>query len=263
MLLLLTALLAPPAVAPAKSTPAQMIILTGGSTQADAEARLRNLQPLIAAAGEVVEFGGGYPAIEKSADIEGLKAGFFIVVAGVCAPDAVAPALEALKALVPGTYAKPIAWKKDAMPCATLGESPGSRGWSLEGTVAKGKLRVHAFQYVYTEDGGEWEQKKWGAIAILEGAAKDSVAAAQFIASEGEFATFGSIAEKGGSVLLIDEHADGTCLSPGTIGVFEERITVSAKAGAIALERKSRKLKDHECPAFETYGDAPPATPEE
>lgn len=91
--------------------------------------------------------------------------------------------------------------------------------------MTKGKQRVHASQYVYTEDGGEFEKKEWAAIAILEGAAKDAVAEAHVIGSEGEFATFGSIAEKGTSIVLIDEHADGTCLGPGTIGVFEERIT--------------------------------------
>ena len=265
MYFLLTALLAAPTAVPAQSSPAQLIILTGGSTQAEGDARLKNLAPVISAAGGIIEFHAGYPKVEKSADIEGLKPGFFIVVAGACKPADVAPALEAFKVLAPGTYAKPITWTGDVAPCPSLGESPGAgRGWSLEKSLTKGKLRVHAFQFEYLEDGGEYERKSWSAIAILEGPAKDQILAAESIDSAGEFATFGSISEKGTSIVLIDEHADGTCLGPGTIGVFEERITVSAsKANSLQIERKPKKLKDHECPAEESYGDAPPDMPEE
>ena len=241
----------------------QILILTGGKTEAEAEKRLENLSTLVSEMGDVVAFPPDFPAVVKSDQYEGLKPGFFIVVAGVCDDKALKPALETLKVLVPGTYAKPITWKKPGdPPCPSLGEEPPGRGWNLEKTVTQGKVRVHAFQYQYTHDGGEYEDKRWAAIAVLEGREKDSIDDVEVVQSEGAFATFESLSTKGNAIALSEDHSDATCIGrSGPIGVASDTITVTAKATALAIVRTSQPQPDHICPEEESYGDAPPDPP--
>lgn len=93
----------------------QMIIWSGGKTQAEAEKQLAEfkhyaqaLKSFIAINGEVVE----------SATVQGLKPGFFVVAAGVCNDKDVDFPLGILQAIEPSVYAKPVHYKAEDVSAA-------------------------------------------------------------------------------------------------------------------------------------------------
>src|SRR4051812_35531045 len=80
----------------------QMLIFSGGKTQAEAETGLANLQKSKFKL-SAIAFAAGFPKILESKDFEGLKPGFWIVSLGICEKSA-AKILKVFKKLSPDAY---------------------------------------------------------------------------------------------------------------------------------------------------------------
>lgn len=115
--------------------PMQVIIFAGGVTEADGAAALASFKKLPS----VVTLPAGEPRVVESATLPGLKPGFRVVTLGTCR--APGPVLAALKAVYPGTYAKPLL-SEVPEKCPTLGTSTIA---AVEPAVKSGKLVLSAY----------------------------------------------------------------------------------------------------------------------
>lgn len=116
------------AAAKDKSPSFEVIILAGGSTPAEAEAARTASAPVFE---RVVRATDGFPKVVRSDDYEGLRPGFVILVAGICAKKADAAAVRDIfnaSGLV-GVYTRTVKGTLDGQ-CPTLNTSSSpSRGW--------------------------------------------------------------------------------------------------------------------------------------
>jgi hypothetical protein len=166
-LLILTARLAGAQPAPEPETQevlrteGELIIWSGGATQAEAEAQRKDfaayqqvLEPVLTLKPQVLE----------SARIEGLKPGFFVLALGVC-PKAETASLKVFQALFPEVYTRSVKYAPTldtpALDCplleaATANDDNEPVRWRLErtGRVLQGKNTLIALTFDY-----QWDQQ--------------------------------------------------------------------------------------------------------
>jgi hypothetical protein len=130
-----------------QAAPEQLLIFSGGKTEADAQRALKSFALLEPVLKEVVTLPRDYPRILESSKLPGLTAGFWIVALGVCSePPA---ALAAIKAVYPGAYAKPLTGQPLALACPTLETMRSAE--LLESSLKLGATTLTAF--VLTQSG--------------------------------------------------------------------------------------------------------------
>ncbi len=105
----------------ANAAPLHLLVLSGGTTEADAKKALGSFQRLQPVLEKGVTLAAGYPRVLESKTVPGLKPGFWIVALGACR-DA-KPALEAVKAAYPGAYARQLQDGAAAEACPALSRS--------------------------------------------------------------------------------------------------------------------------------------------
>ena len=120
--------------------PMQLLIFSGGKTEADAKRALASYERLKAVLARAVVLAPGQPQIVESAKLPGLTAGFWVVTLGRC--HAPADALQAIKAVYPGTYAKPLTGDAGAEACPVL---KGETVSALDPTLRVGDRVVRGF----------------------------------------------------------------------------------------------------------------------
>lgn len=143
------------------AAPVQVIIFAGGVTEADAQAAFasfKKLEPLLA---NVVSLPKGEPRIVESSTLPGLKPGFRVVTLGTCA--APEPVLSALKAIYPGTYARPLTGDVGLEKCPELSKT---RVAAIDPPVKVGKLTINAFITTETEDDGRGREVSSGTLGF-------------------------------------------------------------------------------------------------
>ncbi len=84
--------------------PLQVIIFSGGVSEADGKAALSSFERIAPSIGQVVTLPEGEPRVVESGTLPGLKPGFRVVTLGLCRDPKVA--LAAIKSVYPGAYSK-------------------------------------------------------------------------------------------------------------------------------------------------------------
>lgn len=143
------------------AAPVQVIIFAGGVTEADAQAAFasfKKLEPLLA---KVVTLPKGEPRIVESSTLPGLKPGFRVVTLGTCAVPG--PVLAALKAIYPGTYAKPLTGDGGAESCPLLTATTAT---AIDPPVKVGGLVVNAFMITEASDDGRGREVSSGTLGF-------------------------------------------------------------------------------------------------
>lgn len=142
------------------------LILGGGKTAALADAWEKKNAPRVQAASRLLELAPGFPRRVESKDVEGLKPGFHILVAGFCGNEASVPALESLRRIAPGTYASDVRLPASADACPKVKAEAAyvfADGLPLgvaAGAKAKATAKLGFGEVVYVLERGPAKEKR-------------------------------------------------------------------------------------------------------
>ena len=224
-------------------------MLARTETLAEAEAALKGHTATIEATAEVFPLRPGFPKVVEQATIDGFDGeGAFAVVAGACVGEAAPVHRTAARALFPESELLTVTWDQDGPSCPDLGEAPGEgRGASRPKLGKDGRLSVVAFPLTYTEDGGEFEEQSWVAVALLRDEAGQLVASETF-RNTTEFSSLGMVANQSGRVSLEERWAEGVCYGADQFRIGKGKVVVRAVGEKIQIERTTTEERDYTCP---------------
>src|SRR5262249_18500364 len=86
----------------------QMIVWSGGRTEAEAQSQLQGFARYASALKDFIDV---TPVVVESATVEGLKPGFFVVALGVCDENAVSFPVKIFQAIEPAVYTRQVHYK--------------------------------------------------------------------------------------------------------------------------------------------------------
>ncbi len=156
MRLLLTSMLLVFA-SPAVAAEVHAVIIAGSTSQSETEAKLAAWQKL--AASFFIDLPAGYPKIEKSEKVPGLKPGFVVAIAGYCAQPPTL-ALAELKRIEPGTYTRKVQVDGLACPAVTPAAYARQKWTQARSSDAGSEMTLQLFE----------SQSPRAAVALLVGA---------------------------------------------------------------------------------------------
>jgi hypothetical protein len=224
------ALLAVAVSFPVHAADLAVLVVTGSADRDAAAKQLEAVKKKAADLDGVLKLPPGFPKLEESAAVTGLKPGFFIVVAGYCADDKLLPAV---KALDPGAYAKMV--QVDAAACPSLADRIEVK--TAEAKDAEKRV-LRATLFATTDERDSW-------LLHLSWRDKSGALLAERLVAEIDAAgcMYGGTAEvsaKAGAILVktVDCMKSRGCPNPGPATVA---MTFTAAADTIADEVKVLK----------------------
>lgn len=150
------------ATAASAAEPMTLLIFAGGATADDARAALTSFEKLRPLVARVITLPAGEPRVVESSTLPGLKPGFHVVTLGLCR--APADALAALKAVYPGTYARPLTGDAGPERCPTVTDAQVA---AVEPTVKVGSVVVNAFTVTETSEDDRGHEVKNGTVGVV------------------------------------------------------------------------------------------------
>jgi hypothetical protein len=224
----------------------QMIIWSGGRTQAEADKQAEGFKRYTQALKDFVEV---TPVVVESAGVEGLKPGFFVVALGVCDEKASRNFLKLFQAIEPAVYARQVHYKAEnaaeAPDCPTRVEVTRSGNndpvyWELGNAVrvpeGRGALVALPFSYDWGEQGDFAREYFEVRVEVLLIAANRALLDFHQYPSPSDAAKLKSATSAGSSIAWELDYADPPCSPSGDRFVAWTRsFTALARAGKIEM----------------------------
>jgi hypothetical protein len=231
---------------PARPLDGQMIIWSGGRTQAEADKQAEAFQRYAEALKDFVQV---TPVVVESAGVEGLKPGFFVVALGVCDEKASRGLLKLFQAIEPAVYTRQVHYKAETAAEAPDCPSPvevtrnGNDDpvyWELEHAVrvpeGGGALVALPFSYDWAEQGDFAREYFELRVEVLLISAGRKLLDFRQYPSPSDAAKLKSASSSGSAIAWELDYADPPCSPSGDRFVAWTRsFTALARAGKIEL----------------------------
>jgi hypothetical protein len=233
----------------------QMIIWSGGRTQAEADKQGEAFKRYAQALRDFVEI---TPVVVESGSVEGLKPGFFVVALGVCDDKAARNFLKLFQAMEPSVYARQVHYKAEnageAPDCPTPVEVPRAGNdepvlWELgdpvRATEGGGALVALPFSYDWSEQGDFAREYFEVRMELLLIGANRAIVDSQQYPSPSDAAKLKSASSTGSSIAWELDYADPPCSPSGDRFVAWNRsFSAFARAGKIEVVKGTARRKD-------------------
>ena len=240
---------------PPRPTDGQMIIWSGGRTQAEADKQAEGFKRYAQALKDFVDV---TPLVVESATVEGLKPGFFVVALGVCDEKTSRGFLKLFQAIEPSVYARQVHYKAEnageAPDCPTSVEVSRAGNdqpvyWELGEPVRApeggGALVALPFSYDWSEQGDFAREYFEVRVETLLIGANRALLDFQQYPSPSDAAKLKSASSTGSSIAWELDYADPPCSPSGDRFVAWKRsFTAFARAGKIELLRGAAHRTD-------------------
>jgi hypothetical protein len=240
---------------PPRPIDGQMIIWSGGRTQAEAEKQAEAFKRYAEALKDFVEI---TPVVVESASVDGLKPGFFVVALGVCDDKASSNFLKLFQAIEPSVYARQVHYKAEnaaeAPDCPTRVEVARAGNdepvyWELGNPVRApeggGALVALPFSYDWSEQGDFAREYFEVRVEMLLIGANRSLVDSQQYPSPSDAAKLKKASVTGSSIAWELDYADPPCSPSGDRFVAWNRsFTAIARAGKIAVVKGTAHWTD-------------------
>jgi len=237
----------------------QMIIWSGGRTEAEAQTQLKGFERYAAALKDFIDV---KPVVVESASVEGLKPGFFVVALGVCDENAVSFPLKLFQAVEPAVYTRQVHY--GAKEAADAPECPSpvqiaSNGnddpvyWQLGEPVRSvtggAKLVALPFTYNWQEQGDFAREYFEVRMQLLLAGANRALLDSQQYPSPSDAARLKSANVSGSSIDWELDYADPPCSPSGDRFVAWIRsFSAVTRAGKIVVAKGApRRTKSGGC----------------
>lgn len=214
----------------------QALILTGAGSEAAARPLLEAARKRVVGATDVLQLAAGFPKLVQSETVSGLKPGFWIVLAGFCESDT---ALDALKALDAGAYARPVQLE-GGLSCPRVAD-----GWSVTTNEVKvaNKRTLRGVLFTSSERESTW--KFYASLREKSGALISERVLLQHQDSPCVYGGENELQAKGATLVIksTDCAKPRGCPNPGAATVS---VTLSAVEQTIAVATKVLKDPGYE-----------------